>query len=85
LAHRTVLRWIAQHLRLKTVVATVECGVSVRVAVAIAAYLLVAILKNRLSLSACLGMLGEMFAFPSFGKQPVARAVSQPSIQNPNA
>jgi hypothetical protein len=85
LARRFVLRWIGQPLRLKPVVATVECGVSVRVAVAIAAYLLVAILKNRLSLSACLGTLGEMFAFPSFGKQPVARAVSQPSIPDSNA
>lgn len=54
---------------------------SVRVGVAIAAYLLVAILQNRLSLFACLRTLGEMFALTFFGKPPLARTVAQPQSQ----
>lgn len=77
-----MLRRSAQPLRFKTVAAVAECGVSVRVAFAIAAYLLLAILKKTLPLSACLGALGEMFALTVLEKKPAAQAVSQPPIQN---
>lgn len=81
LAHRSVFRRTGQRLRPNTAATTAECGVSVRVGIAIAAYLLVAILQNRLSLFACLRTLGEMFALTFFGKPPLARTVAQPQSQ----
>jgi IS4 transposase len=67
-------KWIKQHLRIKAFYGTSENAVKTQVWIAIATYLLVAILKKRLGLEASLYQLLQVVSITVFEKTPILRA-----------
>ena len=67
-------KWIKQHLRIKAFYGTSENAVKTQVWIAIATYLLVAILKKRLGLQASLYQLLQVVSITVFEKTPILRA-----------
>jgi IS4 transposase len=85
-----LFKWIKQHLRIKAFYGTSENAVKTQVWIAIATYLLVAILKKRLGLDASLYQLLQVVSITVFEKTPILRAfersaskveISHPPIQ----
>ena len=67
-------KWIKQHLRIKAFYGTSENAVKTQVWIAIATYLLVAILKKRLGLEASLYQLLQVLSITVFEKTPILQA-----------
>ena len=80
-------KWIKQHLRIKAFYGTSENSVKTQVWIAIATYLLVAILKKRLTLDASLYQILQVLSVTLFEKTPILQAfkrtTSQPEIPTP--
>jgi len=73
-------KWIKQHLRIKAFYGTSENAVRIQVWIAIAVYVLVAILKKRFGLSASLYTILQILSLTLFEKTPILQAlVQQPS------
>jgi hypothetical protein len=70
-------KWIKQHLRIKAFYGTSENAVRVQVWTAITAYILVAILKKRLRLSASLYTILQILSLSLFEKMPISQVLSQ--------
>jgi hypothetical protein len=70
-------KWIKQHLRIKAFYGTSDNAVRVQVWIAISVYLLVAILKKRLRLSASLYTILQILSLTLFEKTPILQALSQ--------
>jgi hypothetical protein len=70
-------KWIKQHLRIKAFYGTSENAVRIQVWVAISIYVLVAIVKKRLCLSASLYTILQILSLSLFEKMPVLQALSQ--------
>ena len=64
-------RWIKQHLRIKSFYGTSENAVKTQVWVALATYLLVAILKKRLRLDLSLHKILQILSISLFEKTPI--------------
>jgi len=71
LADRALLHGIKQHLRIKGFFDTSENAVKTQLWIAIAVYVLVAIIKKRLSLEASLQTILRILSLALFEKQPV--------------
>jgi len=69
-------RWIKQHLRIKSFYGTSENAVKIQVWVALATYLLVAILKKRLRLDLSLHKILQILSISLFEKPRFYRAFS---------
>jgi len=69
-------RWIKQHLRIKSFYGTSENAVKVQVWVAIAVYVLVAILKKRLHLDLSLYKILQILSITIFEKAPILQVLS---------
>ena len=69
-------KWIKQHLRIKAFYGTSENAVRTQVWIAIAVYLLVAILKKRLHLSSSLYTILQILSLTLFEKTPILQALS---------
>ena len=69
-------KWIKQHLRIKAFYGTSENAVRTQVWIAIAVYLLVAILKKRLHLSSSLYTILQILSLTLFEKTPILEALS---------
>jgi hypothetical protein len=77
-------KWIKQHLRIKAFYGTSENAVTTQLWIAIATYVLVAILKKRLALDATLFQILQVLSITLFEKTPILRAFDdQDSQQNP--
>jgi Transposase DDE domain/Domain of unknown function (DUF4372) len=70
-------KWIKQHLRIKAFYGTSENAVRTQVWIAIAVYLLVAILKKRFHLRASLYTILQILSLTLFEKTPILHALAQ--------
>jgi len=70
-------KWIKQHLRIKAFYGTSENAVRIQVWIAIAVYVLVAILKKRFGLSASLYTILQILSLTLFEKTPILQALAQ--------
>jgi len=77
-------RWIKQHLRIKAFYGTSENAVRTQVWIAIAVYVLVAIVKKRLNLERSLHSILQILSVSLFGKIPIVQALSQPECDEIN-
>ena len=76
-------KWIKQHLRIKTFLGTSENAVKTQIWIAISVYLLVAIIKKRLHLTASLHTLLQILSVTLFEKLDLTEALTPiPSDQN---
>ncbi len=69
-------RWIKQHLRIKSFYGTSENAVKVQIWIAIAVYVLVAILKKRLQLDLSLYKILQILSITIFEKTPILQVLS---------
>ena len=67
-------KWIKQHIRIKAFYGTSENAVKSQLWIAIAIYVLVAILKKRLALDATLYQILQVLSVTLFEKTPILRA-----------
>ena len=74
-------KWIKQHLRIKAFYGTSENAVRIQVWIAIAVYVLVAILKKRFRLSASLYTILQILSLTLFEKTPILQALAQQPSQ----
>lgn len=72
-------KWIKQHLRIKAFFGTSENAVKTQVWIAIAVYVLVAIIKKRLQLPASLYTLLQILSVTLFEKVPLVQVLSAPA------
>lgn len=77
-------RWIKQHLRIKTFYGTSQNAVRTQIWIAIAVYVLVAIVKKRLNLERSLHSILQILSVSLFEKMPILEALSQPVGENIN-
>jgi hypothetical protein len=70
-------KWIKQHLRIKAFYGTSENAVRTQVWIAIAVYVLVAILKKRFHLRASLYTILQILSLTLFEKTPILQALAQ--------
>lgn len=73
-------KWIKQHLRIKAFFGTTENAVKTQIWIAVAVYVLVAIVKKRLDLDASLYTILQTLSLTLFEKTPVFSMFSQPNI-----
>ena len=69
-------KWIKQHLRIKAFYGTSENAVKTQIWIAIAVYVLVAIVKKRLRLEARLYTIHQILSVSLFEKIPLAQALT---------
>ncbi len=69
-------KWIKQHLRIKAFYGTSENAVKTQIWIAIAVYVLVAIVKKRLQLDASLYTILQILSVSLFEKIPLAQALT---------
>ncbi len=67
-------KWIKQHLRIKAFYGNSENAVKTQIWIAISVYVLVAILKKRLSMDATLYQILQVLSVTLFEKTPILRA-----------
>jgi len=79
-------KWIKQHLRIKAFYGTSPNAVHTQIWIAIAVYLLVALLKKRLQLEASLYTILQILSLTLFEKMPISEALAQlpPTSTRPN-
>ena len=77
-------RWIKQHLRIKAFYGTSENAVRTQVWIAIAVYVLVAIVKKRMNLERSLHSILQILSVSLFEKTPILEALSQPEYSEIN-
>jgi hypothetical protein len=70
-------KWIKQHLRIKAFYGTSENAVKTQIWIAIAVYVLVAIVKKRLNLSLSLYAILQILSVTLFEKTPILQVLSQ--------
>lgn len=82
-------KWIKQHLRIKSFFGTSENAVKSQIWIAVSVYVLVAILKKRLNLSASLYEMLQILSLTMFERNPLDQLLARipPSsnlLENPN-
>ena len=70
-ADRVVFKWIKQHLRIKVFFNTSENAVKTQIWIAVSVYVLVAIVKKRLNLSASLYETPQILSLTMFEGIPL--------------
>jgi hypothetical protein len=74
-------KWIKQHLRIKAFFGTSPNAVKTQVWIAVAVYVLIAIVRKRLQLSASLYELLQIFSVTLFEQTPLECALRQRDLQ----
>lgn len=82
-------KWIKQHLRIKSFFGTSENAVKSQIWIAVSVYVLVAILKKRLNLSASLYEILQILSLTMFERTPLDQLLAritpaQDLLENPN-
>ncbi len=72
-----MFKWIKQHLRIKAFFGTSENAVRSQIWIAVSAYVLVAIVKKRLQLSASLYEILQILSLTMFEKIPLDQLLTQ--------
>jgi hypothetical protein len=75
-------KWIKQHLRIKTFYGTSENAVKTQIWIAVSIYVLVAIVRKRLSLEASLYQILQILSVTLFEKTPILRVLQAPDYEN---
>ena len=74
-------KWIKQHLRIKAFYGTSENAVKTQIWIAVSVYVLVAILRKRLSLEASLYQILQILSLTLFEKVPILQALEASDSQ----
>ena len=80
-----IFKLIKQHLRIKAFYGTSENTVKTQICIAIAVYVLVAILKKRLDLEATLCQILQVLSVTLFEKTPIIRAFDDQDFREQSA
>ena len=75
-------KWIKQHLRIKKFFGTSENAVKSQIWIAISVYVLVAIVKKRLKISASLYEMLQILSLTMFERMPLDQLLSKMSTEN---
>jgi hypothetical protein len=75
-------KWIKQHLRIKAFYGTSTNAVKTQIWIAVSVYVLVAIVRKRLSLDASLYQILQILSVTVFEKTPISRALQQSDFDN---
>ena len=75
-------KWIKQHLRIKAFFGTSENAVKTQIWIAISVYVLVAIVRKRLTLDASLYQILQILSVIPFEKTPLLQALQAPDSQS---
>jgi transposase len=75
-------RWVKMHLRIKAFYGTSENAVKTQIWIAVSVYVLVAIVRKRLSLEGSLYQLLQILSLTLFEKTPILRALQKDLSQN---
>ena len=75
-------KWIKQHLRIKAFFGTSENAVKTQIWIAVSVYVLVAIVRKRLSLDVSLYQILQILSVTLFEKTPILRALQPPVSTN---
>jgi len=78
-------KWIKQHLRIKAFYGNSENAVKTQIWIALAIYVLVAIVKKRLALDATLYQILQVLSVTLFEKTPILRAFDDQGSQEKSA
>jgi IS4 transposase len=70
-------KWIKQHLRIKAFFGTTENAVKTPIWIAVSVYILIAIVKKRLSCSASLYEMLQILSLTMFERTPINQLLSQ--------
>jgi hypothetical protein len=76
-----LFKWIKQHLRIKAFYGTSENAVKVQIWIAVAVYVLVAIIRKRLGLEASLYQILRILSVTLFEKTPILQAFQDTDSQ----
>ena len=71
-------KWIKQHLRIKSFFGTTENAVKTQIWIAVSVYVLVAIVKKRLNISASLYEMLQILSLTMFEKMPLDQLLAKP-------
>jgi hypothetical protein len=77
-------KWIKQHLRIKAFFGTSENAVKTQVWIAVSIYVLIAIIKKRLSLEPSLYTILQILSVNIFEKEPITRLLTTKAQNNEN-
>lgn len=80
-----LFKWIKQHLRIKAFYGNSENAVKTQIWIAIAVYVLVAIVKKRLTLDATLYQILQVLSVTLFEKTPILRTFDDQDSQEKSA
>jgi len=81
LTRQLFFKWIKQHLRIKAFFGTTENAVKTQIWIAVSVYVLVAIVKKRLQLSASLYEILQILSLTMFERMPIDQLLSlQPIV-----
>jgi Domain of unknown function (DUF4372)/Transposase DDE domain len=75
-------KWIKQHLRIKAFYGTSENAVKTQIWIAVSVYVLVAIVRKRLELTASLYQILQILSLSLFEKMPLLQALQPSGSQN---
>jgi len=75
-------KWIKQHLRIKVFFGTSENAVKTQIWIAVSVYVLVAIVKKRLNLSASLYEMLQILSLTMFERMPLDQLLSKMNTDN---
>lgn len=73
-------KWIKQHLRIKAFYGTSENAVKTQIWIAVAVYVLVAIVKKRLQLNQSLYTILQVLSLTCFEKVPIFQILTKPEL-----
>jgi hypothetical protein len=74
-------KWIKQHLRIKAFFGTSENAVKTQIWIAVSVYVLVAIVRKRMSLDSTLYQILQILSLTLFEKTPILQALQAPDSQ----
>jgi hypothetical protein len=78
-------KWIKQHLRIKAFFGTSENAVKTQIWIAVSVYVLVAIVKKRLQLSASLYQILQILSLTMFERMPLDQLLTQTATDESDA
>ena len=78
----TFFKWIKEHLRIKAFYGTSENAVKTQIWIAVAVYVLVAIVKKRMQISLSLYTILQVLSLTLFEKMPLYQAFAQGAYRN---
>ena len=78
-------KWIKQHLRIKVFFGESENAVKTQIWIAVSVYVLVAIIRKRLGLTASLYEILQILSLTMFERTPINSMLSRDPIPEPDA